>query len=124
MSSGPIDHGGERNASDEHAHAYKVNKRSIGERRTLPNVHAKGGNTAPSCSAGVATILDTTASTEEGWRAKEGKRVSVARGGEMVRAGERWLKKRGRSRRGPLSPSPPSSWAGAPAPSPLLNDKR
>jgi len=25
---------------------------------------------------------------------------------------------------GPLSPFPPSSWAGVPAPSPLLNDKR
>ena len=44
--------------------------------------------------------MDTTASTEEGWRAWEGKRVSVARGGERVRAGERGLEKRGRSRGG------------------------
>lgn len=42
--------------------------------RTFPKVHAKGGNTAPSCKAGVAAILSTTAFTEEGWSWKENKK--------------------------------------------------
>ena len=45
-----------------------------GHARTFPKVHAKVGNTALSCRLGVATILSTTAFTEEGCGLKRRKR--------------------------------------------------
>jgi hypothetical protein len=45
--------------------------RARGRRRTFPNVHWKGGNTAPSWKLGVATISSTFALTLTGCRSIE-----------------------------------------------------
>ena len=60
-----------------------------GVSRTFPNVHANGGNTAPSCALGVATILSTTSFTDEGCKDRGGAGI----GSQQATLEQRWCEK-------------------------------